>query len=428
MEYSITANSSIDGNCRYYVVYNGWWESEDDDSVVNTPFGLYEDETGDDTHSFEVASSIQSISLFINPADTFLNIRRDSKSKHSNQPFNLNDLWNNEVSPFDIILNYCKMFRIVPIVDNIAKTITFKQLTNYFSDYTIEDYTNKLVKSKDFIIKPLTFDSKYLLFNYEDTETLLGQRTKETTGYNFGEKNVITNYNFGTETKKLFSGLKPPIVKSPTLTLFSDLFIEGLRPGKNSILKYKLIPEIYIDNSNKDNKASDLFGTFYFFHVCSTFSRAEGRVIDAVTLSDDSILQLEKQIFTYYSPNDSRINYYSQLDIYTYGDDNLCTFEVPAFNYTYLSNYEGKKGIYYNFWKKYIEERYNIQNKLVTCYLRLTPHDFMNFNWNNFILIENQLYFVNKIYDYDVTGDGITKVDLITIQDISGYTTNNYIN
>jgi hypothetical protein len=41
-------------------------------------------------------------------------------------------------------------------------------------------------------------------------------------------------------------------------------------------------------------------------------------------------------------------------------------------------------------------------------------------------MIENQLYFVNKIYDYNADSLEPTKVDLITIQDIGGYTRNNY--
>ena len=50
-----------------------------------------------------------------------------------------------------------------------------------------------------------------------------------------------------------------------------------------------------------------------------------------------------------------------------------------------------------------------------------------NFSYGNFIKIDNQIYFVNKIYDYDITSAEPTKVDLITIQDISGYTSNNYV-
>ena len=94
--------------------------------------------------------------------------------------------------------------------------------------------------------------------------------------------------------------------------------------------------------------------------------------------------------------------------------------------YTYLSNYSDKKSIYYNFWESYINERYNIQNKLITCYVTLTPEMWNKFDYSHFVIVDNQLCFVNKIYDYDITNNKTTKVDLITIQDVSGYTTNNY--
>jgi hypothetical protein len=101
-------------------------------------------------------------------------------------------------------------------------------------------------------------------------------------------------------------------------------------------------------------------------------------------------------------------------------------FNVPKENYTYLNNYSGKSTIYTNFWEKYINERYNIQNKKITCYVDLKPHEYNQFKFNQLVKIGNQLCIVNKIYDYDITANNTTKVDLITIQDIEGYTTDNY--
>ena len=49
--------------------------------------------------------------------------------------------------------------------------------------------------------------------------------------------------------------------------------------------------------------------------------------------------------------------------------------------------------------------------------------DWINFKFYHFVMIENVLYFVNKIYDYDITSSDSVKCDLITISDISGYTT-----
>jgi hypothetical protein len=52
----------------------------------------------------------------------------------------------------------------------------------------------------------------------------------------------------------------------------------------------------------------------------------------------------------------------------------------------------------------------------------LTPKDWTEFKFNKFITIDGVLYMVNKIYDYNIETPEPTKVDLITITDITGYT------
>ena len=87
------------------------------------------------------------------------------------------------------------------------------------------------------------------------------------------------------------------------------------------------------------------------------------------------------------------------------------------------TGYTNATAIYDNVWKKYVNERYNKHNKMVTCYIYMTPSDFIDFKFSDFIRIENQLYIVNKIYDFNAVSNQKVKVDLITVQDITGYTT-----
>lgn len=82
--------------------------------------------------------------------------------------------------------------------------------------------------------------------------------------------------------------------------------------------------------------------------------------------------------------------------------------------------------IYTLFWKRFIDERYNKNNKVVTCYVKLDTNDFQNFEFNKFVNIDNQLYFVNRIFDFNLTSNEPTKVELITIQDPAAYRTNIY--
>ena len=137
--------------------------------------------------------------------ETYIDIKPTVKSYTT---ITLPMLWNNDVKPFDIILNYCKMFGIMIEVDEINKKVIFKQRKQYFSNYTIEDWTDKVDYSKDYKIVPVIANSKYLLFNYDDIKTSLSDSYNKSVGFNIGEKQLSTEYNFDNNTTKLFCKLK----------------------------------------------------------------------------------------------------------------------------------------------------------------------------------------------------------------------------
>lgn len=338
--------------------------------------------------------------------------------KRSFAKFTLNDLWNNDENIFDYILNYCKMYRIKISVDEVAKTINFDSLPKYFEDYTIEDWSSKVDFSRDYTITPITFSKKYILFNYTENSTKLGEKYNKVYGREFGEKRLMTEYNFSDDTEELFQNIKSPMVSTENILSWDNIY--------NGKIKYSFPAEILTYSSDKEGKFIDNFGTMYFFCGLSSWDDDERLALRGGSITDDTHFQLNYNLYFYNQITSDRVNVntYPHLDI-VYGN-NLCTFTAPAENYTYLNNYSNKHGIYDNFWSEYINERYNVQNKLITCYLWITPIDYYNFNFNKFIMIKNQLYFVNKIYDYDMTSLTPTKVDLITIQDIAGYTNNMY--
>lgn len=333
--------------------------------------------------------------------------------------FTLNDLWNKEYNIFNEILKYCKMYRISVSVDEFNKKVIFKPFSKYFTHYSIEDWTEKIDYSKDFKITPITLENKYVLFNYEDSETKLGSMYLNKYGMNYGDFKLITEYNFNNETEELFEEIKPSIVNTDNVLSWTNLH------DYHKII-YSFPSEIFVYNKDDDNKQVDLFGAFFFHNGSASFSTESALHLCSVKISDDTVFQQVNNTYFYTQDADTTIacEYYPMLDIIR--GDNMCLFNVPSENYTYKNNYSGKSSIYKNFWQKYINERYNIQNKLITCYVKLSPIEYNNFNWNKLVKVDNQLCIVNKIYDYDITSSAPTKVDLVTVQNISGYNTDNY--
>lgn len=338
----------------------------------------------------------------------------DDKWSRSGGSFVLNDLWNNDYNIFDQILTYCKVFDLKWLVDNFEKKIYIKTRQNYFADYTVTDWTDKVDKSKDFTIKPITFDTKYVLFNYADDDNQLNKDYKDYFGVNYGEYRLITDYNFNLETTKLFSKpFKPSIIYSDTLLNYVTLV--------NGTINYITQNELFVFNRDKDKKFKDIFGCYFFYTGKGTIQTGSLR---GCVITDDSAAQAFNSTYYYtgrsVQPASTITTYNCLSNVY---NSKLCLFSKPKKNYTYDSTlFNNTQSIYELFWEKYLNERYNIQNKIVTCHLVLTPKDWIDFQFNKFIIIDGILYMVNKIYDYNIESPESTKVDLISITNITSYT------
>lgn len=353
--------------------------------------------------------------------DIVLNLNMTAKQGtfYSDSRFNLNDLWNKEFNLFNEIIKYCKMYRINITVDELNKKIKFRRLPRYFEDYKVLDWTNKVDMSKDYIIKPITFENKYVLFNYKDSKTSVGEEYKKKYGVNYGDYRLVTDYNFNDSKTELFKDISQSIVSS-------DNVLSWLTLSSHKIA-YTLGAEIFVNNRDKDKKQVDIFGAYFFHNGTANFDIGNGSNLVYVNISDDSTLQRTNSTFFYSYIQSDRVPTmkYPKLDIVM--NNYMCVFNTPKENYTYLPNYDGKKTIYDNFWNDYINERYNVQNKIITCYVYLKPTDYISFDFNKLIKVGNQLCLVNKIYDYDIESNIPTKVDLVTIQDIGGYTNDDFI-
>lgn len=332
--------------------------------------------------------------------------------------FTLNDLWNNDYNLFDIIINYCRMYRIMIKADPYDKTLKFIRSDTYFrngGNPIIDDWTDKVCMDKDYTLKPITWEHKYVLFNYEDSETKIGEEYRDKYGADWGEKRLVTDYTFNTETDELFSGITAPLINTDYVLSWKNLY-------ENRRIMYSFPAETSVCMADKDGKYVPQFGAMYFDRGRYSFDTSDTLEMMNVVLTDDTEFQRLSDTFFYNPTVDYKfVTLYPKLDVVY--SNYMCTFGKPMENYTYQTTaYDNKTTIYDMVWKKYVEERYNKNNKVLTCYVHLTPYDYINFDFNHFVKIENQLYVVNKIYDYDAVTNQKVKVDLITVQDITGYT------
>ena len=422
-----TTTEYIDGN----TLYMHFWEIPLPNIYLNNYYGsnsiieiIYNFEGShyifDGTKQPSVYCILGRKSVNIFATETYINIKPTIKSYTT---ITLPMLWDNNVKPFDIILNYCKMFGIMIEVDDVNKKVVLKQRKQYFSNHTIEDWTNKVDYSKDYIVVPVVANSKYLLFNYDDIKTSLSDTYSKSVGFNIGEKQLSTGYNFDNSTTKLFSKLKNSNSYTPNMLEYDKL--------KQLTISYIGTQFIMIDDIDKDNKHLSTFGSFYMLSQDKFFPGVNSS--NVVFITDDSVYEKANDRYCYgaedkitldssLSNKNTSINVLGFRQLSILKDNKICLFNKPATSFIMGTDFTNTTDIYTQYWKNYLDERYNIQNKKVTCYVKLTPLDWVNFKFNKFVKINNQLYIVNKIYDYDISSNQPTKVDLITIQDVTGYT------
>ena len=333
--------------------------------------------------------------------------------------FNLEGLWDAEIKPFDKILDYCKMFKIVIKVDNINKKIKFIPQDRYFSNYKIQDWTNKVAYDQDVIVTPNFADNRYLLLGYGENNNKYGEIYRKNNSVEYGALKVNTNYQFNSETKNEFENIPATIDCSENILSWSDLY-----DSKKII--YRMPQETTLALADEDNKYKENFGGLFFYCGTQSVDGSNGRnQFRLVYISDDTKQMFNNQTFMYGGELTNKVSKFPKAST-TYGCY-ASTFAIPMENYTYESTrFNNADGIYNIIWKNYMNELYNIQNKKIECYIQLDNLDFQNFDFNHFVKIGEQLYLVNKIIDYNPTNNDPTKCELISIQDLNNYTTNNF--
>ncbi len=86
-------------------------------------------------------------------------------------------------------------------------------------------------------------------------------------------------------------------------------------------------------------------------------------------------------------------------------------YETTGQTFT-LNSYDNERGLYKIFWENYINNITDDDSRMVTYYINLSLEDILNLDFRNRILIDGQVYFLEKI-EYDVTSLKSSKVTLL---------------
>jgi len=440
-------------NATFEFIKNPYYDNGQNLSVV------YHVEKSTST-SYQLTNGTSSISiggfdfLFNNNATFEYKLSSNSDVGVSSKVKYWDILPNLEVKEF--LLSYLKMFGLYLDINNDKKTISIKSRNNFYKDNEIKYWDDKICIDRDIKITPLSFDKKYIRLSYNDSGSNLTELYKNKYGINYGQMLLNTGYEFNNDTYDLFEN----IVFSDYINVSQNEDIYGSNSNP------KIIPHLYKDDIRKSKR---LDKHFLFFASNPYITKSVGKIPSTRTTGSYSIPSTTLINFGFFN-NGYKNLYYSRIKM---DDYNLFAQEIKVddfgkinlSHYTHQWNYGpvGKESnldhmynpttqyypyptdiqysldfgkpfiIYHNndypsgttiydrLWKKYLEDRYNINTKIMVAYFYLTEKDLNNFKFNDFIFLKNKYWVVNKIIDYDVINNEPVKVELISVNDLDNY-------
>lgn len=335
---------------------------------------------------------------------------------------NMNTIMSSEaMSQRDFLSDFTKMTGC--IWDVSRGEIAIENRNAYFKDYSLIDWSSKLDRSQSMEITPLSFDKRVYTLGYKAGDSFLENQFKDSQGKEYGMQYVNTGYGFNSDTENLFTDYAYNTVMSKGQRITYRLDVDNnVSLSEDSSYEIAMIEK-------KDHDAPNE-GQRYVFN-CG-YSTLVGK--DIVCITQDSSWM-----------NSNNIGGRCWYDLEKYGTTGaignniaICTkvpffgtrkgmatfdWAKPEISYSKETDATYPEGIslYQRFWGKYLEELYSAQNRVITANFWLDTMDLLNFSFRNFVVIDNHLFHPNKVIDYDITGESLTKVELVEVHDIDAW-------
>lgn len=316
------------------------------------------------------------------------------------------------VSQLNFLLYYCRTFGLLFDINELDGTVTIESRNTFNSRYQIEDWTDKVDFSKSFSIEPRTFDFKYGMFAWSEGSTIY--ETEYANGYNvdYGSTRVNTGYEFSVSENDL---LKNSVFYNGVMSQEYDYNFEGR--SESAYLDDKILPAFFTKSDDIRDEVS--------VNMVLLFDNGMQET-NPFSITDDTPEMVEAK--KYYWTNYAVARYSSapyMTRLYT-DDTGVYSLDFGKPNKIYFTgvtdeNYPESATLYSRYWKRYVEELYDVDNKKLTVHFYLSPSDISQFDFNKFVRIKDTLWRVVKINDWDMSKQASTKVELVRVKDIDAY-------
>lgn len=360
-------------------------------------------------------------------------------------------------TPADYLLSMCKMFGLYFVTDAATKKITILKRNSLYQDETI-DLTGRVDISKDVTIKPLVFTAKWYDMILDGVGGAFYDEYLNIEGIEYGIQRINTGYDFNADSVNLMDSV---VFKNAVTILDRSRYWNIIENGS------AFIPSPFLDNGNTitrwnaDDETQDTpiscppstSSVDYYnleYNGCDIqnqfkvqFADADGKMVDGkdVLVFLNGFATYERFKITDDLPVMAVVNDGKPCWILDEGDD----LDLPIFSrygyewrweYTMIQSldfgvpkqldipgmvYDPSTTIYASAWRAYLQDRYDVNTKVMTCRvdfsgIRVSQDLLRKFYW-----YDNSLWVLNKIKNYSLTTYDPVECEFVQVQDKSNY-------
>lgn len=278
----------------------------------------------------------------------------------------------------DFFLSICKMFNLYVYDDQyITNKIHIKPYVDFYYG-TFVDWTNKVDRSQPISIKPMSeINARYYQFKYKEDNDYYNENYRKKYNEGYADRIYDTEFDFVKDTDST------EIIFAPTV----------LFQAEN---KDKIYPAIY-KKSNENTKTDPMDFVIRILQAKKLTGKTSYKIQDGAT--DKATLTSYGYAGHVNDPDDPTedINFGAPREVY---------FVTDTYPTTNLFN------AYYS---DYMAEITDKDSKLITCNVLLNALDVLNLNFGKLIMIDNQLFRINKIEGYNSIDYKTCKVELLKV-------------
>jgi hypothetical protein len=281
----------------------------------------------------------------------------------------------------DLFMWVVRKFNLYVDADkNNDKVLRIEPRDEYYRNNTALDWTSKLDISSDINLVPIgEMSAKEFIFKDTDDKDLFNEDHVKVWGETYGQQRIEVDNDFVDGEKVIECGFSPTVLHD--YPVGSDRIISTIQ-GNGFITQNRI--------------ASNLRLLHYSYR------------------GTDNVYTIQSNL----SGNISRYvyGYAGHLDnpAYPLHDLNFGFPKGTYYNYTAWTD----NNAYNKYYKNQIEEVTDRHGKIMRAYFHLNDKDICTLDFRNYIRVDNHLFRLNKITDYDPVVRGLTLCELIKVKNI----------